>query len=132
MNPRRHHERKSSESHFQIRHALPRCEHRFRLPTNYRRMSGGNAGAASTKDRRNRRWTSGGNAVAHPLTLPLSLPGNFPAIVEASPANIPANHETRSEQHSPSRRRMNVSIVAAATRRCSASPRSLLSSYARS
>ena len=98
MNTRSHHERKSSGSHFQIRHALPRCEHRFRLPTNYRRMSGGNAGEASAKYRRNRRWTSGGKAVAHPLTWPLSLPGNFPAIVGTSPAHISANHQTRFEQ----------------------------------
>ena len=131
MNTRSHHERKSSGSHFQIRHALPRCEHRFRLPKNYRRMSGGNTGEASAKCRRNRQWTSGGNAVIHPLTLPLSLPGNFPAIAGASPAHIPANRQTRSAQLPPYRRRMNVSIVAAASRRCSVNPRSLRPSYAR-
>ena len=131
MNTRSHHERKLSDGHFQIGHALPRCAHRFRLPTNYRRMSGGKSGEASAKCRRNRRWTSGGNAVVHPRTLPLLLPGNFPAIVGTSLANIPANHQTRSEQLSPHCRWINVRIVAAASRRRSVNPRSLLPLYAR-
>lgn len=131
MNSRSHHERKSSESHYQIRHALPRCEHRFRLPTNYRRMSGGNAGEASTKERRNRRWTSAGNAVVHAQSLPLSLSGNFPAIVGALPARLPTNRQTRSEQLSPYRRRINVRIARAVFRHGAINPRNLLRSYAR-
>lgn len=130
MNARSHHERKSSESHFQIRHALPRCEHRFRLPTNYRRMSGGNADEASAKDRRDRRWTSGGNTLVHPLTLPLSLLGNFPAIVGTSTAYISANHQTRFEEFSPYRRWINIRIARAASRLSAVNPHSLLPSYA--
>src|SRR5438046_2700542 len=112
-------------------HALPRSQHRFLLPPDFRRLTGGGTGAEPPDNRPAADHPTGGVAAAQPPAHPLPLPSHDRAVAGQLPGPLraPAHQSPRSRLMT--RRRPAVGVTGAKTGSPPGNSPNIVPAYAR-